>query len=73
MIFANMTELRNARLRQGLTLRGLGELTGLTERTILRVEQGKAVRPSTAQKLCSALSCSFDELFDIREGAGWAE
>lgn len=70
MIFANMTELRNARLRQGLTLRELGELTGLTERTILRVEQGKAVRPSTAQKLCGALSCDFDALFEIREGEG---
>ncbi len=73
MIFARGSELRKTRLCQGLTLRGLGALTGLTERTILRVEQGKAVRPSTAQKLCSALSCSFDELFDIREGAGWTE
>ena len=73
MMFARGSELRKTRLCQGLTLRGLGALTGLTERTILRVEQGKAVRPSTAQKLCSALSCSFDELFDIREGAGWTE
>lgn len=70
MIFAHTVDLKNARLRQGLTLRGLGELTGLTERTILRVEQGKAVRPSTAQKLCIALSCSFDDLFEIREDVG---
>ena len=73
MIFARGSELRKTRHCQGLTLRELGGLTGLTERTVLRVEQGKAVRPSTAQKLCSALSCSFDELFDIREGAGWTE
>ncbi len=73
MIFARGSELRKTRLCQGLTLRELGGLTGLTERTVLRVEQGKAVRPSTAQKLCSALSCSFDDLFDIREGAGWTE
>ena len=69
MIFAHGDELRSVRLRQGLTLRGLGELTGLTERTILRVEQGFAVRPSTAQKLCGALSCDFNDLFEIREGA----
>lgn len=68
MIFAHTVELKKARLRQGLTLRGLGELTGLTERTILRAEQGKAVRPSTAQKLCSALLCDFNDLFEIREG-----
>ena len=60
MIFAHTVELKRARLRQGLTLRGLGELTGLTERTILRAEQGK---------LCNALSCDFNDLFEIREGA----
>lgn len=69
MIFAHGDELRSVRLRQGLTLRGLGELTGLTERTVLRVEQGFAVRPSTAQKFCGALSCDFNDLFEIREGA----
>lgn len=69
MIFARGTNLRSTRLRKCLTLRQLGELTGLTERTVLRVEQGNAVRQSTAQKICEALSCDFDTIFEIKGAA----
>lgn len=55
--------LRVLRQRQHrLSLNGLAGKTGVSRRTILRAEQGAAVRPDTARLLCEYFGKSADEL-----------
>jgi transcriptional regulator with XRE-family HTH domain len=54
--------LRVYRERRRLSLSGLAKATGLSRRTILRAEQGAAVRHDTARLLCEYFGTSADEL-----------
>jgi transcriptional regulator with XRE-family HTH domain len=50
--------LRRLRLRDGLSQRDLAERAGLTQSTVLRLENEQvAPRPSTVRKLARALGC----------------
>ena len=66
------TKLREIRLRQALTLRELGVLSGVAYDTIHGIETGKqAPRPSTVRKLADALGVAPDAFFseaDEEEG-----
>lgn len=54
------------RMKKGLSLKALSELSGIDAGTINRLEHGKASpRPRTVKALCEALEVSFEELFTI--------
>lgn len=56
------------RIRNGLSVRGLAEKVGVNPATIVRIEKRySSPNPSTAAKICAALNCDFDELFEIEE------
>lgn len=48
-------ELKQARLSQGLSLRGLAELSGVGFTHIQRIEAGADASTSTLNKLCNVL------------------
>jgi transcriptional regulator with XRE-family HTH domain len=57
-------KLRELRPRRALTLRELGELSGVAYDTIHGIETGKqAPRPSTVRKLANALGVTPDVFF----------
>lgn len=56
------------RMKKGLTLKALAELSGIDSGTINRLEHGKASpRPRTVRALCEALEAPFEDLFTIIE------
>ena len=56
-------KLRELRKRRVLTLRELGEVSGVSYNTIWRLENGYTqARPSTIRKLASALGVEAEEL-----------
>lgn len=58
-----MTKLRHLRHRKALTLRELGEESGVSYATIWRIENGHSeVRPSTIRKLARAFGVDTAEL-----------
>ena len=60
-----LTRLRDLRIRQALSQRDLAEASGVTQSTIVRLEQGDPnVRPSTLRKLARALGVKPAELMD---------
>ena len=64
-----MKRLRELRRLRALTLRELGELSGISYATIWRIENGYSdVRPSTIRKLAGALDVDTAELVVIGEG-----
>lgn len=59
------------RMKRGLSLKALSELSGIDSGTINRLEHGKASpRPRTVKSLCEALEVPFEELFTIVEQPG---
>ena len=68
----NGAKLREIRLRQALTLREIGALSGVAYDTIHGIETGKqAPRPSTVRKLADALGvvpAAFFSEADDQEG-----
>lgn len=54
------------RLKRGLSLRAVSEISGIDTVTINRLELGKSnPRPKTVKALCDALGASFDDLFTV--------
>ncbi|MBQ1209153.1 MAG: helix-turn-helix domain-containing protein [Bacteroidales bacterium] len=64
LIFAKK-ELAEMRLRKGFTLELLAAQCNLTKFTLHKIENGRSVRPSNAAKVCKALECEFDDIFQI--------
>lgn len=63
-----MKRLRELRRLRALTLRELGELSGVSYATIWRMENGyKEVRPSTIRRLARALEVDTAELVVVGE------
>ncbi len=53
--------------RKGFSLRGLSIEAGLSPTTVQQAYKRSIMYPSTAKKICDALECKFDELFEIVE------
>lgn len=66
-IKAKINILKKERLRKGLSIKELGNITKLSSATIFKVENGASPNPSTAKKICNALNCTFDDLFEFAE------
>ncbi len=64
-----MRELRNIRLRRGLTQADLSAITGVAEYTISEIEAGKRpnARPSTLRKLAQGLDVEVADLYGADE------
>lgn len=54
-------ERRILRIRAGMTQAELAAASGANLSTILRAEQGKAIREESARKLAAALGCGISE------------
>lgn len=66
----NGTNVALYRIKKGLTLKALSELSGIDAGTINRLEKGKSnPRPRTVKHICEALDASFDELFIVEQEA----
>ena len=60
--------LRNIRIKQGLTVPKLSQMSGVPIRTIENTEKRDTCNVNTAIKLAAALSVSLDELCDYKSG-----
>ena len=68
MITAKRAEIKDAMIKSGFTGAGLARTTGISQSYIVYVLQGKRnILPPTAKKICDALGCKFDDIFDIKE------
>jgi transcriptional regulator with XRE-family HTH domain len=71
MLSSTMLCLREHRERLGLTLRRLGEISGVHYVAVARLEAGKLdPRLSTLLKLCKALGVTLDGLVNQRKHKG---
>lgn len=66
MIVSRGNNLERARVLRGETITALAKAAGVNHSMICRAECGLGVRPETALKLCAALECEFDDLFEIK-------
>jgi transcriptional regulator with XRE-family HTH domain len=65
-ITSKSREIKAARLRAGLSLRGLAMKTKTHYSTLSNVENGKGcVSPRVARAVSDALNVNFDDLFEI--------
>jgi len=63
-----MNRLREIRSREGLTLQELGDLSGLSEAMISRLERGeRSTSPRVKVRLARVLGVRVAELFDAEE------
>ena len=61
-------EIKELRIKKGLSLRGLAIKSKTHYSTISNVENSKcSASPKTAKAICDALGKCFDDLFEIRE------
>lgn len=68
IILPKTKELGSARLKAGLSLRGLAIKTKVHYSTLSNAENGKgSVSPRIAKAICEALGYGFEELFEIVE------
>jgi transcriptional regulator with XRE-family HTH domain len=66
----NVKRLKHLRHLRALTLRELGEESGVSYATVWRIENGHSdVRPSTIRKLARALEIDTAELVVTEEGS----
>ena len=66
----NVRRLKHLRQLRALTLRELGEESGVSYATIWRIEKGHSdVRPSTIRKLARALGVDTADLVVVEEGS----
>jgi HTH-type transcriptional regulator, competence development regulator len=66
----NVYRLKELRTLRALTLRELGQQSGVSYATIWRLENGhKEARPSTIRKLAHALGVDTAELVVVEEGS----
>ena len=61
-------ELRQARMKHGFSLRALAQASGVAHVNLCHIENGSALTPTTAQKICAALGANFDDIFELKEG-----
>jgi DNA-binding XRE family transcriptional regulator len=61
------SNFRENRIKCGYSIRKISKAAGLTPAVICRLENGGAILPSTANRICSVFQCSFDDLFEIRK------
>lgn len=66
----NAVQLKMARAALGLTVRGAAELGGVSHDTIVRIEKGETVKPSTIDAIRAALEAAGVEF--IQENGGGA-
>lgn len=59
--------LRRARVRQGLSIRTVAGSAGLSKTSVVRLEAGEAVRPSTVLRVCEALGLHASRLADLSD------
>ena len=72
MIIAKPQNLYKLMAKKGFTGNRLAEKTGITQGYMSYIIRGRrAVLPPTAKKICDALQCDFDEIFEIREEKVW--
>lgn len=59
--------LRAKRLSRGLSLDDVADSTGITKRTLSRLENAKSgiPHPKTAAPICRLFNCSFDEFMSV--------
>jgi len=57
--------VRRARIINGLTSAELAAAVGISRPMLSSIENGAGTSVKTAHKIAGALSCSFDELFEI--------
>ena len=68
MITAKLPDLKNIMIRRGLTGAGLARISGISQAHVVYIIQGKRnILPPTAKKICDALNCAFDDVFEIQE------
>jgi len=65
-IKVKMENLQATRIKNGLSLRALSKVAGLSSATIFKIEKdGTPPNPSTAKKICDALGVEFGDLFEL--------
>lgn len=64
-IFAK-NELKEVRMKRGFSLRSLAAAAGVSYSSLSHIENCCPLSPTTAQKICTALSANFDDLFELR-------
>lgn len=58
------SQIKQARIRAGLTVRGIAEAVGVAPSTITAIEGGKKVpRADTLRKIADAVGATMDELW----------
>lgn len=58
--------LYSQRVRRGLTQQALAEKSGVSRRTVCRLEQsGKYPSLAVGMRLCRTLRCDFEEVFPL--------
>jgi DNA-binding Xre family transcriptional regulator len=55
------------RLKHGLSMELLSEKADVALLTVFLAEHRSPIYPKTAGKLCAALNCNFDDIFEIRK------
>lgn len=62
--------LKELRIKHGLSQTALADAVGTTKRTIYAIEtENQDIRISLAHKLAKQLGCSIDDLYAFEEGA----
>lgn len=56
---------REYRLKHGYSIKLLAKEAGTSYRMVYRLETGHSVYPTSAKKICTALKCEFDDVFQI--------
>lgn len=55
------------RLERAFSIRDLSTASGVSSNAICYAENGRAIKPSTARKLCAALGAEFSDLFEVKD------
>ena len=68
MITVKTAALNERMIKTGYTGAELSRATGITRGYISQMLNGKrSILPPTAKKICDALGCVFDDVFEIKE------
>jgi len=57
--------LRELRMKRGFSIETFAKVAGIAYVTACHVENGTTAYPMTTKKICAALKCEFDEIFNI--------
>jgi len=68
MIFVNKEAIKQRMIKRGFTGAGLALKANVSKSYVCQILNGRrTVLAPTAKKICDALDCEFDEVFEIRE------